>query len=127
MGLGICVHVQKNVKMPMVVKEYSWHQTSTKVSIDLPIKTNNVDFFISEDYLKVNASPYIFEAFLPQKIIVESSHGSKTKDSLKLELCKADSELTWDLISKYVHKIIMFRDCFRKRKLFFDLLIKNLN
>ena len=101
--------------MPIVVKEYSWHQTSTKVSIDLPIKTNNADFFISEDYLKVNASPYIFEAFLPQKINVESSHGSKTEDSLKLELCKADIELKWDLISKYVLKKFNFLAKLKKK------------
>ena len=71
--------------MPIVIKEYSWHQTATKISIDLQdIKSNNFDIFITEDYLKVSANPYIFEAFLPQKINVDLSHGTKTQNSIKL-------------------------------------------
>ena len=71
--------------MPIVIKEYSWHQTATKISIDLPnIRSNNFDIFITDDYLKVSANPYIFEAFLPQKIDVDLSHGTKTQNSIKL-------------------------------------------
>ena len=75
--------------MPIVIKKYNWHQTTSKISIDLPIASNNPsDIFITEDYLKVSSPPYLFEAFLPHKINVDLSHGTKTKDILKLELTK---------------------------------------
>ena len=75
--------------MPIVIKKYNWHQTTSKISIDLQIASNNPsDIFITEDYLKVSSPPYLFEAFLPHKINVDLSHGTKTKDILKLQLTK---------------------------------------
>ena len=80
--------------MPIIIKEYSWHQSAQKVSIDIPLKNaTNSDIFITESYLKVSAPPYIFEAFLPSKINVDRSHANKTNSQINFELTKLDSEL----------------------------------
>ena len=82
--------------MPIIVKQFSWHQSTAKISIDLPdIKNKSYDVFITPSYLKVSSPPYIFEAFFPHEINVEGSHAVKTENSLKIELSKLDPQLKW--------------------------------
>ena len=79
--------------MPIIIKDFTWHQSSQKVSIDIPLKkANNADIFITESYLKISAPPSIFEAFLPAKIDVDKSVASKTDTQIKFELTKIEQE-----------------------------------
>ncbi|XP_071488741.1 dynein axonemal assembly factor 4-like [Diadema antillarum] len=53
--------------MPIAIKDYTWEETETTVHITVPIKGNSsskADIFSSDDYIKVNSPPYIFEVFL---------------------------------------------------------------
>ncbi|XP_062405313.1 dynein assembly factor 4, axonemal [Sardina pilchardus] len=53
--------------MPLMVKDYSWTQTESKVYISVPLKGMNakhVDIFATDEYLKVHFPPFLFEAFL---------------------------------------------------------------
>ena len=87
--------------MPLVIKEYSWTQTPLRVSLEVPLtSTHNVDIFITEEYLKISALPYFFEAFLPQKIDVDKSCATKTETSVRFELCKLLPQENWDCLSK---------------------------
>jgi len=79
--------------MPIIIKDFTWHQSSQKISIDIPLKNaNNADIFITESYLKISAPPSIFEAFLPAKIDVDKSVASKTDTQIKFELTKVEQE-----------------------------------
>ena len=82
--------------MPIIIKDFTWHQSLQKVSIDIPLKkTINSDIFITEAYLKISAPPYIFEAFLPAKIDVDKSVAHKTDTEIKFELTKIEQE-NWE-------------------------------
>ncbi|XP_063044600.1 dynein assembly factor 4, axonemal isoform X2 [Engraulis encrasicolus] len=53
--------------MPLIVKDYSWTQTESRVFISVPLKGMNakqVDVLATDEYLKVHYPPYLFEAFL---------------------------------------------------------------
>ncbi|XP_070828893.1 dynein axonemal assembly factor 4 [Chaetodon trifascialis] len=53
--------------MPLLVTDYSWTQTESTVYISVPLKgakVAKVDIMCTDEYLKVNFSPYLFEAFL---------------------------------------------------------------
>ena len=87
--------------MPLLIKEYSWYQTPLKVSLEVPLtSTNDVDIFITEEYLKISALPYFYEAFLPNKINVDQSCATKTENSVKFELRKLIPQEHWDCLSK---------------------------
>lgn len=50
--------------MPILVKDYKWRETSTHVFITLPlkgVKANKADIFTTNDYIKVNFPPFLFE------------------------------------------------------------------
>ncbi|XP_030622706.1 dynein axonemal assembly factor 4 [Chanos chanos] len=57
--------------MPLFVKDYTWTQTESTVYISIPlkgIKSGNVDIFSSDEYLKVNFPPFLFEVFLYEPV-----------------------------------------------------------
>jgi dyslexia susceptibility 1 candidate gene 1 protein len=79
--------------MPILIKDFTWHQTQNKISINLPLRgvkrSPNIDTFITEEYLKVSYPPYLFEAILPHKIEVDSSHGVFSGNLLKVTSAKS--------------------------------------
>uniref|UniRef100_A0A3P8S1M9 Dynein axonemal assembly factor 4 n=1 Tax=Amphiprion percula TaxID=161767 RepID=A0A3P8S1M9_AMPPE len=53
--------------MPLLVSDYSWTQNDSTVYINVPLKgakAVKVDIVSTDEYLKVNFPPYLFEAFL---------------------------------------------------------------
>lgn len=83
--------------MPLIIKEFSWHQTPVKISLQIPFpNTKNADIFITEEYLKITSKPYFFEAFLPSKIDVDQSYVKITDKSIDLELCKNPPQTQWE-------------------------------
>ncbi|MBN3296356.1 DAAF4 factor, partial [Amia calva] len=53
--------------MPLIVNDYSWTQNESLVYISLPlkgVKNGKVDIFSTEEYVKVNFNPFLFEAIL---------------------------------------------------------------
>lgn len=50
--------------MPVIVKDYSWTQTESKVYISVPLKGMNskhVDIFATDEYLKVSDTGSLIE------------------------------------------------------------------
>ncbi|XP_078386471.1 dynein axonemal assembly factor 4 [Cetorhinus maximus] len=53
--------------MPLLVRDYTWDQTETQLFITVPlkgVKAGKADIFCTEDYLKVNFPPFLFEVVL---------------------------------------------------------------
>uniref|UniRef100_A0A667I0M1 Dynein axonemal assembly factor 4 n=1 Tax=Lynx canadensis TaxID=61383 RepID=A0A667I0M1_LYNCA len=53
--------------MPLQVSDYTWQQTKTSVFISVPLRgvsVRDADVFCTENYLKVNFPPFLFEVFL---------------------------------------------------------------
>ncbi|XP_029430899.1 dynein assembly factor 4, axonemal [Rhinatrema bivittatum] len=53
--------------MPLTVRDYSWEQTLSEAYVSVPLKgvgAAKVDIFSTENYLKVNFPPFLYEAFL---------------------------------------------------------------
>ncbi|XP_022097392.1 dynein assembly factor 4, axonemal-like [Acanthaster planci] len=57
--------------MPITVRDYTWDETETSVHVDVPlkgVKASKVDIFSTDEYLKVNFPPYLFEVVLFQPV-----------------------------------------------------------
>ena len=53
--------------MPILVKDYTWRETEGEVELRLPLKgakPSGVDVFTTEQYIKVNYPPFLFEVQL---------------------------------------------------------------
>ncbi|CAG0883939.1 unnamed protein product [Darwinula stevensoni] len=62
--------------MPILVKASQWMQTDTHVKVIVricsgPVSRRNILY--SSEYIKMNSPPFLFEAFLPEKIDVDES------------------------------------------------------
>ncbi len=91
--------------MPIFIKDFSWHQTDTKIGLILQLKTiksaTQVDIFIAEKYLKVSHSPHFFEAFLPHKIDVDKSLAvvNSQSSTINFDLVKLVPNKQWAELS----------------------------
>ncbi|XP_008327371.1 dynein assembly factor 4, axonemal-like [Cynoglossus semilaevis] len=57
--------------MPLLVKDYSWTQTETTVHIYVPLKgarAGKVDIVCTDEYLKMNYPPFLFEVFFFESV-----------------------------------------------------------
>ncbi|XP_055135194.1 dynein axonemal assembly factor 4 isoform X2 [Symphalangus syndactylus] len=87
--------------MPLRVSDYSWQQTKTAVFLSLPLKgvcVRDTDVFCTEDYLKVNFPPFLFEAFLYAPIDDESSKAKIGNDAIVFTLYKKEAAM-WETLS----------------------------
>ncbi|XP_054954510.1 dynein axonemal assembly factor 4 isoform X2 [Pan paniscus] len=87
--------------MPLQVSDYSWQQTKTAVFLSLPLKgvcVRDTDVFCTENYLKVNFPPFLFEAFLYAPIDDESSKAKIGNDTIVFTLYKKEAAM-WETLS----------------------------
>ncbi|XP_030669919.1 dynein assembly factor 4, axonemal isoform X2 [Nomascus leucogenys] len=87
--------------MPLRVSDYSWQQTKTAVFLSLPLKgvcVRDTDVFCTENYLKVNFPPFLFEAFLYAPIDDESSKAKIGNDAIVFTLYKKEAAM-WETLS----------------------------
>uniref|UniRef100_A0A8C9I5H0 Dynein axonemal assembly factor 4 n=1 Tax=Piliocolobus tephrosceles TaxID=591936 RepID=A0A8C9I5H0_9PRIM len=87
--------------MPLQVSDYSWQQTKTAVFLSLPLKgvcLRDTDVFCTENYLKVNFPPFLFEAFLYAPIDDESSKAKIGNDTVVFTLYKKEAAM-WETLS----------------------------
>ncbi len=62
--------------MPIQVKDFTWEETEKILCITVPlkgVKSNKVDIFTTEEYIKVHYPPYLFESFLFSRVCDEES------------------------------------------------------
>ncbi|XP_008062716.1 dyslexia susceptibility 1 candidate gene 1 protein isoform X2 [Carlito syrichta] len=87
--------------MPLQVSDYSWRQTKTAVFLSLPLKgvsVRDTDVFCTENYLKVNFPPFLFEAFLYAPIDDENSKVKIGNDTVVFTLYKKEAVM-WESLS----------------------------
>ncbi|KAG8440455.1 hypothetical protein GDO86_006273 [Hymenochirus boettgeri] len=84
--------VLKKLKdMPIIVKDYTWEQTEKEIYISVPLKgtkASGSDMLCTEEYIKVNFPPFLFEAFLYAPI----------------EYCKSRAKVSNGIILFTLHK-----------------------
>uniref|UniRef100_A0A2K6QP80 Dynein axonemal assembly factor 4 n=2 Tax=Rhinopithecus roxellana TaxID=61622 RepID=A0A2K6QP80_RHIRO len=98
--------------MPLQVSDYSWQQTKTAVFLSLPLKgvcVRDTDVFCTENYLKVNFPPFLFEAFLYAPIDDESSKAKIGNDTIVFTLYKKEAAMWETLAVTGVDKEMMQR------------------
>ncbi|KAI4540524.1 hypothetical protein MG293_009565 [Ovis ammon polii] len=87
--------------MPLQVSNYSWQQTSTAVFISVPLRgvsVRDADVFCTENYLKVNCPPFLFEVFLYAPIDDESSKAKIGNNTVVFTLHKKEAAM-WETLS----------------------------
>ncbi|ESP00556.1 hypothetical protein LOTGIDRAFT_112670 [Lottia gigantea] len=97
--------------MPIAVKDFSWDQNDKMVYLTVPlkgVKTNKVDIFSSEEYLKVSYPPYIFECLLSHPVDDEGSSAQLGNGAVIFKLKKTES-IEWSQLQSpdSVNKEIM--------------------
>ncbi|KAM9713769.1 dynein axonemal assembly factor 4 isoform 2-T3 [Dama dama] len=87
--------------MPLRLSNYSWRQTSTAVFISVPLRgvsVRDADVFCTENYLKVNSPPFLFEVFLYAPIDDESSKAKIGNNIIVFTLHKKEAAM-WETLS----------------------------
>ncbi|XP_023579851.1 dynein assembly factor 4, axonemal isoform X2 [Octodon degus] len=97
--------------MPLQLRDYSWQQTPSTVFLSLPLRgvcARDADVFCTENYLKVNFPPYLFEAFLYAPIDDGSSKAKIGNDAIVFTLYKKEAVM-WEALSMSADKETMQR------------------
>ncbi|KAI5637485.1 dynein assembly factor 4, axonemal [Phthorimaea operculella] len=93
--------------MPILVKDYTWIQSDNMVNIRIPLTKNsyheNVDIFTTDSYVKVNFSPFLFEAFLLHEVDSKRSKCLVKEDEIILDLLKREPG-EWECLEKDLTK-----------------------
>ncbi|KND03858.1 uncharacterized protein SPPG_01312 [Spizellomyces punctatus DAOM BR117] len=87
--------------MPIIVRDYTWTQTSSCVYITVPLRGANpkkADVYVNDAYLKINFPPYLFELDLFDQIDTDKAVVSVGNGCTKFELPKL-IEQTWENLS----------------------------
>ncbi|KAI8822538.1 uncharacterized protein EV422DRAFT_524364 [Fimicolochytrium jonesii] len=77
--------------MPIIIKEYTWTESSTHVYLTIPLKGANpkkTDVYVNDVYVKVNFPPYFFELDLAHEVDSENAVATIGNGCAKLELPK---------------------------------------
>ncbi|KAJ3044803.1 Dynein assembly factor 4, axonemal [Rhizophlyctis rosea] len=87
--------------MPLVVKEYTWTESSDAVYITIPLKgvnTSKADVYANDEYIKVNFPPYFFELNLYAAVESESAVAAVGNGCVKFTLTKKEHVL-WNRVT----------------------------
>ncbi|XP_034831389.1 dynein axonemal assembly factor 4-like [Maniola hyperantus] len=92
--------------MSILVKDYSWIQSSTNIHIRVPLDPvykEKVDLFTTDRYIKANFSPFLFEIFLLHDVDIKRSKCIVKDDVILLDLIKKD-DAEWESLEKPLTK-----------------------
>ncbi len=97
--------------MPLLVKDYTWRETEREVSITIPlkgVKSSKADIFSTDQYIKVNYSPYLFEVYLFAPVFEEHSRAKVGNGVVEFILTKQENKLWGKLASEVSEdKVVM--------------------
>lgn len=101
--------------MPILIKDFTWTQTDSHIRITVPLKNararaHQVDVFIQPAFVKINAPPHIFEAYLEHDIAADDCSAYATdlgttrllEHEIRLQLRKAETGLQWQALCRPV-------------------------
>ncbi|KAK2181230.1 hypothetical protein NP493_405g02012 [Ridgeia piscesae] len=86
--------------MPIIVRDYTWEQTDKMLYITVPlkgVKSQKVDLFSTEEYLKVHYPPYLFECFLFASVYDKKSAAEIGNGVVLFKLEKQEPQI-WELL-----------------------------
>jgi dyslexia susceptibility 1 candidate gene 1 protein len=92
--------------MPILVKDFDWNQSDSKITIRLPLKgakSRNINVVTSNEYLKVSYPPFYFECWLNAKIDDDKSLLSINDGIVSLELFKLEEKI-WESLHNNDHE-----------------------
>ena len=94
--------------MPILIKDFKFSQTDEEVTLRVPMKigpnTQSVDIYTYENYIKINCSPFFFEAFLLHPIVETESVCTILENEVKFILKKAIKAEQWKTLEKSISK-----------------------
>jgi dyslexia susceptibility 1 candidate gene 1 protein len=85
----------------LIIKDFEWSQSEDEISIQLPLKnaTSHVDILTHENFIKIHAAPYYFEAFLLHSINEDESRCQLTKGEARFIL-KKSVPIEWEKLER---------------------------
>lgn len=86
----------------LIVKDFEWTESKDEIHIRVPFKRGTlkeVDIVTHENYVKIHASPFFFEAFLLHTIDEEESRCQLAGDEARFILKKVDS-IEWEKLER---------------------------
>ncbi|XP_074925723.1 dynein axonemal assembly factor 4 isoform X2 [Chelonoidis abingdonii] len=87
--------------MPVWVRDYSWRQTDTAVFLSVPMRSVRVtqaNIFCTDQYLKVNVPPFLFEAILYAPVDDTSSTAKIRNETIFFTLYKKEVAMWESLV-----------------------------
>ncbi|CAI9615316.1 unnamed protein product [Staurois parvus] len=87
--------------MPIMVKDFTWQQTEKEIYISVPVKGAKAcqsNVLCTEDYIKVNFPPFLFELFPLLPIDVDKSSAKIGNGVILFTLHKQEPSI-WDTLS----------------------------
>lgn len=89
----------------IIIKDFEWTQSEEEVFLTVPIKGSAIDILTHENFIKVHAYPFYFEAFLLDSIVEEESHCQRTDNGVRFHLKKA-RPIKWETLEReFVNKV----------------------
>lgn len=89
--------------MPILVKDYTWRETKREVLITVPlkgVKSSKADIFSTNQYIKVNFPPYLFEVHLFAPVVEEKCTAKVGSGVIEFILVKQEDNLWGRLVSE---------------------------
>lgn len=89
--------------MPILVKDYIWRETEREVLITVPlkgVKSSKADIFSTNQYIKVNFPPYLFEVHLFAPVLEEKCTAKVGNGVVDFILAKQEERLWGRLVSE---------------------------
>ena len=85
----------------IIVKDFKWTQSMDMIFIQVPLKNaaSSSDILTHENFIKIHAAPFYFEAFLRYPIIEEESRCQLTDNEARFYLKKAEP-IEWDQLER---------------------------
>ncbi|XP_070493083.1 dynein axonemal assembly factor 4-like [Chironomus tepperi] len=86
----------------LIVKDFKWSQTEDEICIRVPLKNvskDKVDIVTHENFIKIHASPYYFEAFLLHTIVEDKSICQLMSDEARFILVKTEP-VEWEKLER---------------------------
>lgn len=90
----------------LIIKDFEWTDSEDKILIRVPFKRNvavskeKVDIVTHENYVKIHAAPFFFEAFLLHTIDESESRCQLAGDEARFSLKKSESSIVWEKLER---------------------------